>query len=68
MNSNRDPAELTQSERLRELAGILAAGMLRLRELRRRTSPSPTSPSHRTKESPASHLDVARKTVLSGRG
>ena len=68
MNSHRDPAELTESECLRELAGIFAAGVLRLRELRRLTSSSPASLSQRTAESSASRLDVARKTVLSGRG
>lgn len=51
-----DPAELTPDERLRQIATILARGVLRLRRRRAAgTAPESGSPS----------LDVSAETVLS---
>ena len=52
-------AELTPDDRRRELARILAAGVLRLRELRK----SSAGPSAESGDAP---LEVSDKTVLSG--
>ncbi len=41
MPSNLDPIEMTPEERLRELAGILARGVLRLRKSRNLSGESP---------------------------
>ena len=61
------PSEMSPEQRRRELARILAAGVLRLRK-RRLFSESPEKPSSESSaESAAGGLDVPAKTVLSGR-
>jgi hypothetical protein len=62
-----DPAELTPDERLAEVAGIFAAGILRLHV---RAALSPDSAEHPhpkiLPESRQDCLEVSRETVLSG--
>ena len=66
MRSTDDPASLSSDERLAELAGIFAAGVLRLR---RQTLPDvPTTPSacsDAAVTSPPRPLEVVSETVLS---
>ena len=66
MRPHADPAAMTADERLRELAGILAAGILRLRS----RSALPADPGERpgpenSPDSGQDSLEVAPKTVLS---
>jgi hypothetical protein len=56
-----DPAELSPEQRRRELADILAQGVLRLRQRRRRTGEPPTT----APNSSAGRLEVSGETVLS---
>lgn len=58
MRSILAASELTPDQRRREVAHILAAGVLRLRKLRLLREV--------TQDSAAEHLDVPAKTVLSG--
>ena len=60
-----DPSELSPEQRCRELAGILAAGWLRLRN-RRLLAGQPAKISRETSaESAAERLEVSGETVLS---
>ena len=61
MRSFENPSELSPEQIRHELAGILAAGVLRLRKLRTETAAEiPVN-------SVSERLDVPRKTVLSVR-
>jgi hypothetical protein len=62
-NSYSDSA--TEDTRLRELANILARGVLRLRQRRRRTETSETAKSETGQKTPVRGLEVPAKTVLS---
>lgn len=65
MNRIDDPAELTEGERTHELARILAAGVLRLRQRRSRVGePAETSGKVSTKSS-AGRLEVSGDSRLS---
>lgn len=60
-----DPAELSPEHRRRELAAILAQGVLRLRQRRRLTGEAAAPPPTIAPESSARRLEVSRETVLS---
>jgi hypothetical protein len=60
-----DPAELSPDQRLRELAGIFAVGVMRLRRRRRQTGELGASPRNIVDEPAASRLEVSGETVLS---
>lgn len=60
----RDPAELSPDERLREVASILGAGILRLRA--RAALPADIPPAENPTESRQDCLEVPPETVLSG--
>jgi len=62
-----DPSELTPQQRRREVAEILAAGVLRLRKLRMLASGQPTSPPKTVADSSTGRLEVSDETVLSVR-
>jgi hypothetical protein len=66
MRPDADPAFLTTTERFRELAGILAAGILRLRD---RAALPAGSGEHLAPENPEktgnSCLELSAETVLS---
>ena len=66
MRPDDDPAFLTAAERFRELAGILAAGILRLRD---RAALAADPSEHSAPENPEktgnSCLELSEKTVLS---
>lgn len=60
-----DPSELSPEQRCRELAGILATGVLRLRK-RRLLAGQPAETTRKTSvESAAERLEVSGETVLS---
>ena len=59
-----DPTELSPEDRRRELAGILAQGVLRLRKCRRQTGEAAAPPTA-APESSAGRLEVSGETVLS---
>ena len=59
-----DPAELSPEQRRRELAGILAQGVLRLRKCRRLIGEVGAPPTA-APESSAGRLEVSGETVLS---
>jgi len=60
-----DPSELSPEQRCRELAGILATGVLRLRK-RRLLAGQPAETTRKTSvESAAERLEVSDETVLS---
>ena len=59
------PSDLAPEQRRRELAGILATGILRLRKHRLLTGEPGQAPREISPESPASRLEVSDKTVLS---
>ena len=59
-----DPAELSPEDRRRELARILAQGVLRLRQ-RRRLIGEVGAPPTTAQESSAGRLEVSGETVLS---
>lgn len=59
MPTSHDPSRMVADERRRELATILAAGVLRLRQRR--------AVEGRPLESTTARLDVPAQTVLSGR-
>jgi len=69
MRPEADPAFLTPAERFRELAGILAAGILRLRD---RAALAADPSEHSAPENPEktgdSCLELSAKTVLSVQG
>ncbi|MDP1798219.1 MAG: hypothetical protein Q8K78_12080 [Planctomycetaceae bacterium] len=58
-------SELSPEQRRRELAAILAAGILSLRRQRLLTGESARVPLEAFQESPAQSLEVSDKTVLS---
>lgn len=59
------PSELSPEQRRRELTGILAAGILRLRKHRLLESEPGSTPRETSLESAASCLEVSGETVLS---
>ena len=59
------PSELTPDQRRRELAGILAAGVLRLRKRRLLAGESAQTTRKTSAESAAGRLEVSGETVLS---
>ena len=59
------PSELTADQRRRELAGILAAGVLRLRKRRLLAGEPAQMPRETSPESAAERLEVSGETVLS---
>lgn len=59
------PSERTPEQRRRELAEILAAGILRLRKRRLLAGVPSRTPRENSPESPASRLEVSDGTVLS---
>ena len=59
-----DPTELSPEDRRRELAGILAQGVSRLRQ-RRRLIGEVSAPPTTAPESSAGRLEVSGETVLS---
>ena len=59
------PSELSSEQRRRELTGILAAGILRLRKHRLLASEPGPTPRENSLESTASCLEVSDETVLS---
>lgn len=61
----RSTAELSPEQRRRELTGILAAGVLRLRKRRLLAGEPGQTPRENSPESPARRLEVSDKTVLS---
>jgi len=69
MRPDTDPAFLTTAERYRELSGILAAGILRLRD---RAALAAPPGEHSAPENPEktsdSCLELSGKTVLSVHG
>jgi hypothetical protein len=69
MRPDADPAFMTPAERFRELAGILAAGILRLRD---RAALAADPGEHPAPENPPetvhSCLELSGKTVLSVHG
>lgn len=62
-----DPSELTPQQRRREIAEILAAGVLRLRKLRMLAPGQPSSPRKTVADSSTDRLEVSGETVLSVR-
>jgi|YelNatPaOPRAMG01_1025707.scaffolds.fasta_scaffold186467_2 hypothetical protein len=69
MRPDDDPAFLTAAERFRELAGILAAGILRLRDRAALAAdPGEHSAPKNSEESGDSCLELSAKTVLSVHG
>lgn len=64
MSNCADPARLSPDERFREVAGILAAGVLRLRQ---RSALSPENAQKNLAESPPDGLEVPAETRLSVR-
>ena len=58
-------SELTPEQRHRELTGILAAGILRLRKRRLLVGEPGRTPGETSPESAARGLEVSDKTVLS---
>lgn len=60
-----DPSELTLQQRRREIAEILAAGVLRLRKLRILAPGQPSSPPKTAADSSSDRLEVSDETVLS---
>lgn len=62
-----DPSELTPQQRRREIAEILAAGVLRLRKLRVLAPGQPSSRPKTVAESSTDRLEVPGETVLSVR-
>jgi hypothetical protein len=61
-SSSREPAALTPDQRLREVAALLARGLLRLRD--RRLLPDPSTPEY-LPESVSNCLELSGETVLS---
>jgi hypothetical protein len=59
------PSELSSEQRRREVAGILAAGVLRLRKLRLLADEPAESPPQTSAKSPTGRLEVSGETVLS---
>jgi len=69
MRPDDDPAFLTAAERFRELAGILAAGILRLRDRAALVAdPSEHSAPENPEKTGDSCLELSAKTVLSVQG
>jgi hypothetical protein len=65
MKRNQSPSDDSDAEIVDELAAILARGVLRLRQRRRRGG-NPPSPARETRpETAAQGLEVRAKTVLS---
>ena len=64
MRHCEDPTELSPEQRRRELAGILAQGVLRLRQRRRQTGEAAAPPTTAPNSS-AGRLEVSGETVLS---
>ena len=62
-----DPSELTPQQRRREIAEILAAGVLRLRKLRMLAPGQPSSTPKTVADSSTDRLEVSDETVLSVR-
>ena len=62
-----DPSELTPQQRRREIAEILAAGVLRLRKLRMLGPGQPSTPPKTVAESSTDRLEVSGETALSVR-
>lgn len=62
-----DPSELTPQQRRREIAEILAAGVLRLRKLRMLAPGQSSSPPKTVADSSTDRLEVSDETVLSVR-
>ena len=65
MRSLYAPSELSSEQRRREVAGIFAAGVLRLRKLRLLAGEPTESPRETPAESAAERLEVSGETVLS---
>ena len=65
MRSLYAPSELSPEQRRREVAGILAAGVLRLRKLRLLAGEPAQTPRETSAESDAGRLEVSGETVLS---
>jgi len=65
MRSLYAPSELSSEQRRREVAGILAAGVLRLRKLRLLAGEPTELPRQTSAESPTGRLEVSGETVLS---
>jgi hypothetical protein len=59
------PSELSPEQRRREVAGILAAGVLRLRKLRVLAGEPAETPQETSAESATGRLEVSGETVLS---
>jgi hypothetical protein len=64
MPSSHDPATPTPEERLRELARILATGLLRLRSPVISPEQAPTSATQKSEQSTPNHLAVAGHTSV----
>lgn len=62
-----DPSELTPQQRRREIAEILAAGVLRLRKLRMLAPDQSSSTPKTVADSSTDRLEVSDETVLSVR-
>lgn len=60
-----DPSELSSEQRHCELARVLAAGILRLRQRRLLAGEPAASPRKTVEKSPAAGLEVSGQTVLS---
>lgn len=58
------PAELSPEECHHEVAGILAAGILRLRKLHSLAGKSAETPRKTSEDSSTKHLEVSLDTVL----
>ena len=65
MRHFNDPTELSPEQRLREVAGILARGVLRLWQRRLLTGEATAPLSKTAPESSAGRLEVSGETVLS---
>jgi hypothetical protein len=61
MHASLDPAELTPDERFRELARLLAVGLLRLKFPVVPGDPPPHSATQKFANSSSNHLDVSRE-------